>query len=147
MTKLVTKDVTTQKSRLSAYFDTYLEEFSYVQREKSPNVKLPETDKKSLHPKTVKTQLSVFTDTDLVKKNLKFSSFQLVNSIGTKINYVILTHLPLELADFIWMTEEFKQFSLLRKDQLVNQFPNETCVTFKHKLAETIYRAFGEVDW
>ena len=50
-------------------------------------------------------------------------------------------------ADIIWLSTQFKHFGYLKPNQIVNQFPNEKILTFKHLLAQTIGNNFGEVDW
>lgn len=46
----------------------------------------------------------------------------------------------------LWFSDDVGNIQYLLRDekQLVNQYPNETCVTYKHKLVETILRCWGE---
>jgi len=126
-----THDPEQRKARLSAFKDELREEFKYTPFTPKPPVKSVKATPSPTFD--TKKELGLFTDTEIIKKNIKFPQFKIVDSM--------------DKADIIWMSEEFKFFPFLKPHQRVNQFPNETCVTFKHRLAETIYRSYGEVEW
>jgi tubulin--tyrosine ligase-like protein 12 len=79
--------------------------------------------------KITKKQFTVYSDIDLVNQNLKHSAFKLVSSM--------------EEADILWLTTEYKHFAYLKAHQLCNQFPNESALTFKHLLPETLLKCHG----
>mmetsp|Transcript_27904 Transcript_27904/g.39321 ORF Transcript_27904/g.39321 Transcript_27904/m.39321 type:complete len:1031 (-) Transcript_27904:63-3155(-) len=87
------------------------------------------------HPKSTRSHYKVYTDTDLVAKNLTCSNFEIVSKE--------------EDADIIWLADEYKYFSMMKESQFVNQFPNENRITFKHLMPETVYNlyGFGKVSW
>lgn len=47
----------------------------------------------------------------------------------------------------LWFSQDFKDFDKLIKGQKINQFENESCVTFKQNLAALVKSAYGQVSW
>jgi hypothetical protein len=78
----------------------------------------------------------VFSDTEFLKKALTWGRFSVVEEVKD--------------ADVLWFSDDVGNIQdlLSNEKQLVNQYPNEMCVTYKHKLVETILRCWGETcDW
>lgn len=74
--------------------------------------------------KSKSESIVVFTDTTFVKQFLKLDNVKFTDN-------------P-EKADIIWSSSDFKDWNSLESHQMVNQFPNENCITFKHNMAELI---------
>ncbi|KAI8083348.1 tubulin-tyrosine ligase family-domain-containing protein [Gilbertella persicaria] len=86
-----------------------------------------------LKQKKATSPVTVYTDTTFVKQFLK-------------LNHVTLTE-DRTKADIIWTSQDFSDWDALQPGQIVNQLPNEKCLTFKHHLAELIQSTFGAPDW
>eukprot|EP01112_Ceratiomyxa_fruticulosa_P010846 TRINITY_DN2885_c0_g1_i4.p1 TRINITY_DN2885_c0_g1~~TRINITY_DN2885_c0_g1_i4.p1 ORF type:complete len:608 (+),score=121.83 TRINITY_DN2885_c0_g1_i4:726-2549(+) len=76
-----------------------------------------------------------------------FSDMPTVSSSLTSPNYEIVS--SKENADVLWFYEQVHPnfFKNIKQGQLVNQFPNETCITVKDLLTETIFDVWGLTDW
>eukprot|EP00005_Dracoamoeba_jomungandri_P006784 CAMPEP_0174265858 /NCGR_PEP_ID=MMETSP0439-20130205/28188_1 /TAXON_ID=0 /ORGANISM="Stereomyxa ramosa, Strain Chinc5" /LENGTH=985 /DNA_ID=CAMNT_0015352529 /DNA_START=62 /DNA_END=3016 /DNA_ORIENTATION=+ len=88
-----------------------------------PDVEVPNSSDKSV-------PLKVFTDIDFLKPVLTWEEFVIVDSV--------------EESDVIFLSSDFKDFGSVKSTQLINQFPNEQCVSFKNLLIETIERTWGK---
>ncbi|XP_019861207.1 PREDICTED: tubulin--tyrosine ligase-like protein 12 [Amphimedon queenslandica] len=69
----------------------------------------------------------VYTDMDMIKKNLSHPLFELVSD-------------P-EKADILWFFDHYKDFKSLKPNQLINQFPCENVLTCKDLLISVARRA------
>ncbi|KAF9923079.1 Tubulin--tyrosine ligase-like protein 12 [Linnemannia zychae] len=78
-------------------------------------------------------KLRLYTTTEWVATNCKLPNVELVDSE--------------DQADMLWFSQDFKEFDKLTKGQKINQFENESCVTFKQNLAALIKAAYGSVAW
>jgi len=79
--------------------------------------------------------MKVFSDTEFLKKALTWENFSVVDDMNC--------------ADVIWLSDDAGSIQDLLHDdkQMVNQYPNEMCITYKHKLVETILKWWGETTW
>ncbi|KAI8882515.1 TTL-domain-containing protein, partial [Backusella circina FSU 941] len=75
----------------------------------------------------------VYTDTSFIQQYLKLDNVKFTENINQ--------------ADIIWTTSEFKDWDSLKPGQIVNQFPNECCITYKQNMAQLIQKSFGLPDW
>ncbi|KAF9408587.1 Tubulin--tyrosine ligase-like protein 12, partial [Podila epigama] len=78
-------------------------------------------------------KVRLYTTTEWVSTNCKLENVELVDSEDD--------------ADLLWFSQDFKDFDKLGKGQKINQFENESCVTFKHNLAALVKSAYGQVAW
>lgn len=78
-------------------------------------------------------KLRLYTTTEWVATNCKLANVELVDSE--------------DQADLLWFSQDFKEFDKLTKGQKINQFENESCVTFKQNLAALVKSAYGTVPW
>ncbi|KAG0328582.1 Tubulin--tyrosine ligase-like protein 12 [Dissophora globulifera] len=78
-------------------------------------------------------KLRLYTTTEWVATNCKLPNVELVDSE--------------DQADLLWFSQDFKEFDKLRNGQRINQFVNESCVTFKHNLAALVKASYGTVPW
>ncbi|KAG0373904.1 Tubulin--tyrosine ligase-like protein 12 [Mortierella sp. AD032] len=78
-------------------------------------------------------KLRLYTTTEWVATNCKLPNVELVDSE--------------DQADLLWFSQDFKEFDKLTKGQKINQFENESCVTFKQNLAALVKSAYGTVPW
>ncbi|KAF9583170.1 Tubulin--tyrosine ligase-like protein 12 [Lunasporangiospora selenospora] len=78
-------------------------------------------------------KLRLYTATEWVASNCKLENVELVDSE--------------DQADILWFSQDFKDFEKLTKGQKINQFENESCVTYKHNLAALVRSAYGTVPW
>jgi len=78
-------------------------------------------------------KLRLYTTTEWVATNCKLPNVELVDSE--------------DQADMLWFSQDFKDFDKLTKGQKINQFENESCVTFKQNLAALVKSAYGQVPW
>lgn len=78
-------------------------------------------------------KLRLYTTTEWVATNSKLPNVELVDTE--------------EHADILWFSQDFKDFDKLSKGQKINQFENESCMTFKHNLAALVKTAYGTVTW
>ncbi|KAG0245627.1 tubulin-tyrosine ligase family-domain-containing protein [Mortierella sp. GBAus27b] len=78
-------------------------------------------------------KLRLYTTTEWVVSNCKLPNVELVDSE--------------EQADMLWFSNDFKEFEKLSKGQKINQFENESCMTFKNNLAALVKVAYGTVPW
>ncbi|KAG0283369.1 hypothetical protein BGZ97_008573, partial [Linnemannia gamsii] len=78
-------------------------------------------------------KLRLYTTTEWVATNCKLANVELVDSE--------------DQADLLWFSQDFKEFDKLTKGQKINQFENESCVTFKQNLAALVKAAYGTVPW
>ncbi|KAF7729632.1 hypothetical protein EC973_004005 [Apophysomyces ossiformis] len=79
------------------------------------------------------TSLKVYTTTEFVRQFLKLPNVRFVDSR--------------ESADIVWSSQDFSEWEQLKANQIVNQFPNESCLTFKQNLANLIQRTWGQPTW
>ncbi|KAL9552717.1 hypothetical protein MBANPS3_003629 [Mucor bainieri] len=77
--------------------------------------------------------VTVCTDTSFIQQFLK-------------LDHVKFTTDPAK-ADILWTSQDFQGWDSLEPRQIVNQFPNEKCVTYKHNMAELIQKTYGMPDW
>ncbi|KAF9357629.1 Tubulin--tyrosine ligase-like protein 12 [Mortierella sp. NVP85] len=78
-------------------------------------------------------KIRLYTTTEWVATNCKLPNVELVDSE--------------DQADLLWFDQDFKEFEKLSKGQKINQFENESCMTFKHNLAALVKAAYGTVPW
>lgn len=78
-------------------------------------------------------KIRLYTTTEWVATNCKLPNVELVDSE--------------DQADLLWFDQDFKEFEKLSKGQKINQFENESCITFKHNLAALVKAAYGTVPW
>ncbi|KAF9393113.1 Tubulin--tyrosine ligase-like protein 12 [Podila verticillata] len=78
-------------------------------------------------------KLRLYTTTEWVATNCKLDNVELCDSE--------------DQADMLWFSQDFKEFDKLIKGQKINQFENESCVTFKQNLAALVKSAYGQVPW
>jgi hypothetical protein len=71
-----------------------------------------------------KDQVVVCTDTTFVQQFLKLDNVKFTDNPA--------------LADIVWTSSDFQGWDSLEPHQIVNQFPNEKCITYKHNMAELI---------
>lgn len=74
--------------------------------------------------KSKSESIVVFTDTTFVQQFLKLDNVKFTDNPAK--------------ADIIWSSHDFQSWDSLEPHQMVNQFPNEKCITFKHNMAELI---------
>jgi tubulin--tyrosine ligase-like protein 12 len=108
-------------------YEEYIEKLSKI---KTPTLKILNISPVS---KITKLKYNVYSDIELVNEYLKNENFIIVNSPDD--------------ADILWFAQEFKNFENLSSNQIINQFPNEYCIVFKHMLPITISNYYGIVDW
>ncbi|KAG0169165.1 hypothetical protein DFQ30_003893 [Apophysomyces sp. BC1015] len=77
--------------------------------------------------------IRVYTTTDFVRQFLRLPNIRFIESR--------------ESADIIWSSQDFNDWDQLKPTQTVNQFPNESCLTFKQNLANLIQRTWGQPSW
>ncbi len=78
-----------------------------------------------------KHSFSVYTDIEFLKKALSWAEWSIVDD-------------PKQ-ADILWFNDDVGKIEdILNDGQMINQFPNESCITFKHKLVETVTRCWGQ---
>ncbi|KAG0254745.1 Tubulin--tyrosine ligase-like protein 12 [Actinomortierella ambigua] len=75
----------------------------------------------------------LYTTTEWVASNCNLPNVELVDSE--------------DQADILWFSQDFKDFDKLAKGQKINQFDNESCVTYKHNYAALVKSAYGSVPW
>lgn len=73
---------------------------------------------------TKKDSIFVCTDTTFVQQFLKLENVKFTNDPAK--------------ADILWTSQDFQGWDSLEPHQIVNQFPNEKCITYKHNMAELI---------
>ncbi|KRX08784.1 hypothetical protein PPERSA_08095 [Pseudocohnilembus persalinus] len=79
-------------------------------------------------------QFKVISDLPVVIDNVKTKNFEFVDD--------------LKKSDIIWLSTPLQDtFDLITKDQKVNQFPLEACITMKHELNNTVIQNIGKVNW
>jgi hypothetical protein len=66
----------------------------------------------------------IFTDTSFVQQYLKLDNVRFTENINQ--------------ADIIWTTSDFQEWDSLKPGQIVNQFPNESCFTFKQNMSQLV---------
>jgi hypothetical protein len=99
--------------------------------------------------------MKVFSDTEFLKKALTWENFSVVDDMNVRLLQLpaVLSFRQLILfaqcADVIWLSDDAGSIQDLLHDdkQMVNQYPNEMCITYKHKLVETILKCWGETTW
>jgi tubulin--tyrosine ligase-like protein 12 len=107
----------------------YLSLHPVVNRNKCRNSELVETSIR----RPEKSTLKVFTNIDLVREYLTIKPFEHVFNI--------------EEADILWFADDVIHYPQVKSTQMVNQFPNESCITHKHLLVKTIQDSYGYVPW
>ncbi|KAI9361841.1 tubulin-tyrosine ligase family-domain-containing protein [Pilaira anomala] len=80
-----------------------------------------------------KDSIFVCTDTTFVQQFLKLENVKFTNDPAK--------------ADILWTSQDFQGWDSLEPHQIVNQFPNEKCITYKHNMAELIRKTYGSPDW
>lgn len=63
-----------------------------------------------------------------------------------KLDNVKFTENPAK-ADIIWSSNDFQGWDSLEPHQIINQLPNENCITFKNNFAELIQKTYGSPSW
>lgn len=71
-----------------------------------------------------KESVVVCTDTSFVQQFLKLDNVKFTNNPA--------------VADIIWTSNDFQGWDSLEPHQIVNQLPNEKCITYKHNMAQLI---------
>ncbi|KAI8973286.1 tubulin-tyrosine ligase family-domain-containing protein [Mycotypha africana] len=79
------------------------------------------------------TPIHVYTDTPFIQQFLKLENVVFTNDQSK--------------ADIIWSSSDFKDWDAVKPHQIVNQIPNEQCITFKQNLAELICKTYGSPSW
>ncbi|KAG2236013.1 hypothetical protein INT48_008105 [Thamnidium elegans] len=80
-----------------------------------------------------KESVVVCTDTSFVQQFLKLDNVKFTNNPA--------------VADIVWTSNDFQGWDSLEPHQIVNQFPNEKCITYKHNMAQLIQKTYGSPDW
>ena len=83
-----------------------------------------EAVRKEAESKTKAESVVVCTDTTFVQQFLKLDNVKFTDDPAK--------------ADILWTSQDFQGWDSLEPHQIVNQFPNEKCVTYKHNMAELI---------
>lgn len=118
-------------AELIAVYESDKQEDNEVQPFEQPFIK---TLTHARQPKQAGSRkLRLYTTTEWVATNCKLANVELVDSE--------------DQADLLWFSQDFKDFDKLTKGQKINQFENESCVTFKQNLAALIKSAYGQVAW
>lgn len=119
----------TQKGKLQEWQN----ELERRSRTFSPCAELvKEADKSLFVSGAEKDTIRVYTSTEFVRRFLTLPNVKLTDSF--------------ESADIIWSSQDFSDWDKLKKGQLVNQFKNENCMTFKQRLADLI-QYVQKVTW
>ncbi|KAG0340073.1 Tubulin--tyrosine ligase-like protein 12 [Podila humilis] len=117
-------------AELIAVYETAKLESNEIQPIEPPFVKAITNPRQS---KKGDRKLRLYTTTEWVASNCKLDNVELVDSE--------------DQADMLWFSQDFKDFDKLTKGQKINQFENESCVTFKQNLAALVKAAYGQVPW
>ncbi|KAI7864374.1 tubulin-tyrosine ligase family-domain-containing protein [Spinellus fusiger] len=126
---------TTRTELIQAYKD-YKKELSSVEPPKSNKItdaqKATEALKETTSHASSET-VYVSTTTPFVRDSLKLPNCKFVEEKAK--------------ADIIWYSHDYTQWESLKSSQTVNQFPNESCLTFKHNLSNLVQKTYGLPVW
>lgn len=75
-------------------------------------------------PTTQTVDIKVYTTADFVKQNLTLPHITFTDD--------------LQDADIIWVVQDFNEWDKLKDNQRISQVPNESCLTYKHNLANLL---------
>ncbi|GAN06073.1 hypothetical protein MAM1_0110d05550 [Mucor ambiguus] len=89
--------------------------------------------RKEAESKTKGEPITICTDTTFIQQFLK-------------LDHVKFTTDPAK-ADILWTSQDFQGWDSLEPHQIINQFPNEKCLTYKHNMAELIQKTYGMPNW
>ncbi|KAI8381422.1 tubulin-tyrosine ligase family-domain-containing protein [Radiomyces spectabilis] len=79
------------------------------------------------------TPLRVYTTTEFVRQYLKLPNVKFTDDMTS--------------ADIIWSSQDFSAWDQLKPGQTINQYPNESCLTFKHNYANLVRQVYGTPSW
>lgn len=80
--------------------------------------------RKEAESKPKAESITVCTDTTFIQQFLKLDNVKFTTDPAK--------------ADILWTSQDFQGWDSLEPHQIVNQFPDEKCVTYKHNMAELI---------
>ncbi|KAL7310798.1 hypothetical protein PS15m_010245 [Mucor circinelloides] len=89
--------------------------------------------RKEAESKPKAESITVCTDTTFIQQFLKLDNVKFTTDPAK--------------ADILWTSQDFQGWDSLEPHQIVNQFPDEKCVTYKHNMAELIQKTYGLPDW
>ncbi|EPB87193.1 hypothetical protein HMPREF1544_06018 [Mucor circinelloides 1006PhL] len=89
--------------------------------------------RKEAESKPKAESITVCTDTAFIQQFLKLDNVKFTTDPAK--------------ADILWTSQDFQGWDSLEPHQIVNQFPDEKCVTYKHNMAELIQKTYGLPDW
>ncbi|RUP42994.1 tubulin-tyrosine ligase family-domain-containing protein [Jimgerdemannia flammicorona] len=84
-------------------------------------------------PVTQRATLKVYTTADFVRNNLS-------------LPHIAFTENQKE-TDLLWLSQDFYEFDGLCSGQRINQFVNESCLTYKHNFSDLVRQTYGQVPW
>ncbi|CAO3620118.1 unnamed protein product [Mucor fragilis] len=89
--------------------------------------------RKDAESKTKGESITVCTDTTFIQQFLKLDNVKFTTDPAK--------------ADILWTSQDFQGWDSLESHQIINQFPNEQCITYKHNMAELLQKTYGLPGW